>query len=58
MTEREKMLSGEYYDPSDAELVKLRLEACLLTEKLNQTSVSCPDKRVVDNQILVGFYRK
>ncbi|WP_339385197.1 maltose acetyltransferase domain-containing protein, partial [Vibrio paracholerae] len=21
MTEREKMLSGEYYDPSDAELV-------------------------------------
>ncbi|ENM5903769.1 maltose O-acetyltransferase, partial [Vibrio mimicus] len=29
MTEREKMLSGEYYDPSDAELVKLRLEARL-----------------------------
>ncbi|ERM53671.1 hypothetical protein P780_15970, partial [Vibrio mimicus CAIM 1882] len=54
MTEREKMLSGEYYDPSDAELVKLRLEACLLTEKLNQTSVSCPDKRVEIIKSLLG----
>ncbi|MEF3023096.1 sugar O-acetyltransferase [Vibrio mimicus] len=55
MTEREKMLSGEYYDPSDAELVKLRLEARLLTEKLNQTSVSCPDKRVEIIKSLLGF---
>ncbi|EJL6845369.1 MULTISPECIES: sugar O-acetyltransferase [Vibrio] len=54
MTEREKMLSGEYYDPSDAELVKLRLEARLLTEKLNQTSVSCPDKRVEIVKSLLG----
>ncbi|EGR0667130.1 sugar O-acetyltransferase [Vibrio cholerae] len=54
MTEREKMLSGEYYDPSDAELVKLRLEARLLTEKLNQTSVSCPDKRVEIIKSLLG----
>ncbi|ENM5791918.1 sugar O-acetyltransferase [Vibrio mimicus] len=54
MTEREKMLSGEYYNPSDAELVKLRLEARLLTEKLNQTSVSCPDKRVEIIKSLLG----
>ncbi|ENM5760422.1 sugar O-acetyltransferase [Vibrio mimicus] len=54
MTEREKMLSGEYYDPSDAELVKLRLEARLLTEKLNQTSVSCPNKRVEIIKSLLG----
>ncbi|EGR0775340.1 maltose acetyltransferase family protein [Vibrio cholerae] len=54
MTEREKMLSGEYYDPSDAELVKLRLEARLLTEKLNQTSVNCPDKRVEIIKSLLG----
>ncbi|EGR2405779.1 sugar O-acetyltransferase [Vibrio cholerae] len=54
MREREKMLSGEYYDPSDAELVKLRLEARLLTEKLNQTSVSCPEKRVEIIKSLLG----
>ncbi|HDG1730745.1 TPA: sugar O-acetyltransferase [Vibrio cholerae] len=54
MTEREKMLSGEYYEPSDAELVKLRLEARLITEKLNQTSVSCPDKRVEIIKSLLG----
>ncbi|ENM3829329.1 sugar O-acetyltransferase [Vibrio cholerae] len=54
MTEREKMLSGEYYDPSDAELVKLRLEARLLAEKLNQTSVNCPDKRVEIIKSLLG----
>ncbi|HGH6043462.1 TPA: sugar O-acetyltransferase, partial [Vibrio mimicus] len=54
MTEREKMLSGEHYDPSDAELVKLRLEARLLTEKLNQTSVSCPGKRVEIIKSLLG----
>ncbi|MCL5975561.1 MAG: maltose O-acetyltransferase, partial [Gammaproteobacteria bacterium] len=44
MTEKEKMLSGELYDPNDDELLKLRLEARLLTEKLNQTSVSNADK--------------
>ncbi|EGQ9613225.1 sugar O-acetyltransferase [Vibrio cholerae] len=54
MREREKMLSGKYYDPSDAELVKLRLEARLLTEKLNQTSVSCPEKRIEIIKSLLG----
>lgn len=46
MTEKEKMISGRYYDPSDAELVKLRLETRLHTEKLNQTSVIDADKRI------------
>lgn len=39
MTEQEKMLAGQYYDPSDAQLVKLRLQARLATEAFNQTSV-------------------
>lgn len=54
MTEKEKMLAGEYYDPSDAELVDLRLHARLLTEKLNQTSVNEPDKRVEIIKSLFG----
>ncbi|NMV22066.1 maltose O-acetyltransferase, partial [Vibrio parahaemolyticus] len=37
MSEKEKMLAGELYDPSDEELLKLRLRARLLTEKLNAT---------------------
>lgn len=45
MTEKEKMLSGEYYDPADPELTRLRQSARLLTERLNQTSVSDTEKR-------------
>jgi len=54
MTEKEKMLSGEYYDPSDAELVKLRLNARLQTEQLNQTSVSQAEQRVAIIKSLFG----
>ncbi len=39
MTEKEKMLAGHYYDPSDVELVELRLKVRIATEQLNQTSV-------------------
>ena len=46
MTEKEKMLSGEYYDPSDIELVGLRLKARLATEKLNKTSSIESKKRI------------
>ncbi|MBP2701880.1 sugar O-acetyltransferase [Photobacterium lucens] len=46
MSEKEKMLVGELYDPTDDELVQLRLNARLLTEELNATSVACQDKRV------------
>ena len=37
MTEREKMLSGERYDPTDKELEQLRLNARKLTRKYNLT---------------------
>ena len=37
MTEREKMLSGELYDPTDEELEQLRLNARKLARKYNST---------------------
>ncbi|WP_240894218.1 maltose acetyltransferase domain-containing protein [Halomonas alimentaria] len=40
------MLAGKLYDPSDEELLKLRLNARLLTEELNTTSVEFHQKRV------------
>ncbi|MFB1055796.1 sugar O-acetyltransferase [Vibrio diabolicus] len=46
MSEKEKMLAGKLYDPSDEELLKLRLNARLLTEELNTTSVEFQQKRV------------
>lgn len=39
MTEREKMLAGELYDPTDRELCELRRCARLLTEQYNASSV-------------------
>ena len=36
MTEREKMLSGQLYDPSDEELVRLRRRAFRLVEQFNR----------------------
>lgn len=46
MSEKEKMLAGRLYDPSDEVLLKLRLNARLLTEALNTTSVEYHQKRV------------
>ena len=48
------MLSGEYYDPSDLELVELRLKARLATEKLNQTSSTETKKRIEIVKSLFG----
>ena len=45
MSEKSKMLAGDLYDPSDNELVQMRLDARLMTEKLNQTSVAEPQLR-------------
>ena len=36
MTEREKMLSGRLYDPSDQELAGLRQRAFRLVEQFNR----------------------
>lgn len=53
MTEKQKMLAGQYYDPSDAELVELRLNARLTTEKFNQTSTLYVEER---EQILKALF--
>lgn len=45
-TEKEKMLSGALYEPSDEELVSLRMKARLLTQGLNSTSVEFRHKRI------------
>ena len=41
MTEREKMLSGELYDPTDKELEQLRLNARKLARKYNLPAEDC-----------------
>lgn len=38
MTEREKMLAGEFYDPLDAELIALRTRARNLCQRLNASA--------------------
>ena len=40
MTEKEKMLSGELYDPTDKELEQLRLNTRKLARKYNSTGRS------------------
>ncbi len=42
MTEKEKMLIGEYYDATDAQLQKEQMRAALLCKKLNETSPDAP----------------
>ncbi len=54
MNERMKMLAGEYYNPSDAELTALRLKARLATEEFNSTSVAKPERRVEILKALFG----
>lgn len=54
MTEKEKMLSEQYYDPSDSELVDLRLGVRLATEKLNQTSMANRQERTKIIKSLFG----
>ena len=45
MTEREKMLSGELYDPTDKELEQLRLNARKLARKYNLTDEDQPEEQ-------------
>ena len=45
MTEREKMLSGMLYDPSDPELSQLLLKARKLARKYNQIDEDRPEER-------------
>ncbi len=45
MTEREKMINGELYNDKDPELVQMRKEARLLTEKFNHSSIENLEER-------------
>ncbi|MBR3311156.1 MAG: sugar O-acetyltransferase [Solobacterium sp.] len=45
MTEREKMINGELYDPSDPELVELLVKARKLARKYNLTDEDQVEKR-------------
>lgn len=45
MTEKEKMLAGKIYDPSDQELAKLRLQAHKLSKMYNDTFEDEEEKR-------------
>ncbi len=52
MTEREKMLSGELYDPTDKELEQLRVNARKLARKYNSTD---EDEQEEQAQILRNY---
>ncbi len=54
MTEKDKMLAGEDYDPADKELKKLRLRARTLAKRLNETSEKKRQKRQKLLRKLVG----
>jgi len=45
MTEKEKMLAGQYYDPTDKELVELRTRAHRLSREYNLTDETEEEKR-------------
>ena len=45
MTEKEKMLAGQLYDPSDTELTALLVKARKLARRYNQTDEDEPEKR-------------
>ncbi len=46
MTEKEKMLAGQLYDPSDTELTALLVKARKLARRYNQTDEDEPEKRI------------
>jgi len=46
MTEKEKMLAGEFYKTADLELCKMRESARLLTEKFNKMSFLQNEERI------------
>ena len=46
MTEKEKMIAGELYDPSDEELTSLRIKARRLARRYNQTDEDEPEKQL------------
>ena len=56
MTEKEKMLSGQLYDPTDPELVELREKAHILSKKYNDTVETQEDERdAIMRELLPGL---
>lgn len=53
MTEKEKMLSGAYYDPSDKELAELRKNAHSLCRKYNQLDTGDTERDELLNQLFI-----
>ncbi len=45
MTEKEKMIAPELYNPNDEELTQLRYNARILTKKFNKTSIADTEER-------------
>lgn len=58
MTEKEKMIRGDLYLPSDNELVEDRKKARELTYKFNQLPIKEKDKRKKVLQRLLGGYKE
>jgi maltose O-acetyltransferase len=56
MTEREKMLAGELYDPFDAELVAARARARDLCQVLNATREAEQEKRLDVCPVRIGSF--
>lgn len=54
MTEREKMLAGMMYDPSDDELTALRVRARRLFQRFNVTGIDEREERVIILKELFG----
>ena len=46
MSEKEKMIAGNLYDPSDEELNRLRIKARKLARRYNQTDEDEPEKQM------------
>lgn len=54
MTEKEKMLAGELYDPSDAELAGDRIQAKLAVRGYNATPENLKEERTKRIQTILG----
>ena len=53
-SEKEKMLSGELYDPRDKELVSLRRRVRAITERINNTPMAKLGERKSQFESLFG----
>ena len=57
MTEKEKMLSGMFYDPNDAELVELRQRSHLLSSDYNSLQETDPRRAEILKKLVPGCHK-